>query len=924
MSLRRALGLFLALSLLFSILPSPAQAKSQPQAEKLLAAMSPAEKVGQLFLIRFSGSNVSEGTILRELITARHIGGFVLSAESDNFSGTDTLASAYTLIAAMQSAAWEKTQHSPDTTLRGELPVYIPLYIGIEQSGKHSSQILPGLSDQPDQMTLGATWSPSLAQQSGELLGSELSALGINLFLGPTLDVAETTNLEAAAYSGTDVYGGDPYWVGKIGQAFITGLHVGSGNRMSVVAQHFPGLGSADRPPDEEVATVRKSLEQLKQIELAPFFSVTSAEDPGMRADGLMVSHIRFQGFQGNIRATTRPISFDATALSQLLAVEPLASWREAGGLTVSQCLGSKAVRSFFDPTGHSFDANTIARTAFLAGNDMLYLKDFSSPGEVQPYETILQTLDYFTSKYEEDPAFAQRVDAAVLRILNAKLRLYGEFSLETVIPDRAGLQYVGRNSQLAFNIAREAVTLISPSQDYLNSLLPSPPGTYEYLVIFSDQRALKLCSTCQPEYTLATSTFQNTLLRLYGQGGSNQLLQNRLSSYSFNQLSEILDQKTELSDPYMADNLKRADWVVFNIQNLNPARPESYALRRILSERLDLIRDKKIVVFAYDAPYYLDATEISKLSAYFALYSSNQSSVDVAARVLMQEIQASGSLPVSLPAVGYDLISETSPNPEQVIPIVLISSRATTAPEASATPGEVTPMPLFALGETVRIQAGVIRDNNQHLVPDGTVVQFTIRLAGDQAIIGQPQAVTKDGFATVEYRIERDGIFEVTASSEPAMTSGTLILNTQGGLAQLIMPTATPTFAPSPTPMPALTAETSPTPASGSSANSRGYPEMDDWLLSMMVMSLGFAAAYASGFFWWGSRLWGARAGVCALIGGFTAYLLLTLGLPGLEALVREGGTWFVVQVALSGMLFGWLAALVWWFAKKTAARGK
>jgi len=163
-----------------------------------------------------------------------------------------------------------------------------------------------------------------------------------------------------------------------------------------------------------------------------------------------------------------------------------------------------------------------------------------------------------------------------------------------------------------------------------------------------------------------------------------------------------------------------------------------------------------------------------------------------------------------------------------------------------------------------------------------------------------------------------------VTASSEPAMTSGTLILNTQGGLAQLIMPTATPTFAPSPTPMPALTAETSPTPASGSSANSRGYPEMDDWLLSMMVMSLGFAAAYASGFFWWGSRLWGARAGVCALIGGFTAYLLLTLGLPGLEALVREGGTWFVVQVTLSGMLFGWLAALVWWFAKKTAARGK
>ncbi len=923
MRTRRALGLFLAFSLLFCMLPTPARANTPTQAETLLASMSPAEKVGQLFLITFSGSSVSEGSLLRELITSHHIGGFVLRADHDNFSGTDTLASVYNLIADMQTTAWDKSQLSPNTSLGGELPAYVPLFIGIEQNGNSASQILSGLSDQPNQMTLGATWSPSLAQQAGQVLGSELSALGFNLFLGPTLDVAETTSMETAAYSGADLYGADPYWVGEIGRAYIAGLHAGSLNRLSVIARHFPGLGSTDRPPDLEVATVRKSLEQLKQIELAPFFAVTSAEDPNAQADGVMVSHIRFQGFQGNIRATTRPISFDATALSQLLVVEPLASWRSAGGLTVSDSLGSKAVRSFFDPTGQSFDANTIAGSAFIAGNDMLYLNNFTSSGETKPYETILQTLDYFSGKYEEDPAFAQRVDQAVLRILNVKLQLYGEFTLETVVPDRAGLDQIGSTSDVAFNIAREAVTLISPSQDYLNSLLPSPPGTYEYMVIFSDQRTNKQCSTCQPIYELSTNMFQNTLLKLYGQGGSNQLLQNRLSSYSFSHLSEVLDRKTELSDPYLPDNLKRATWVIFNIQDLDPALPESYALRRILSERLDLIRDKKVIVFAYDAPYFLDATEISKLSAYFALYNNSQSSVDVAARVLMQEIQASGALPVSLPAVGYDLIFETSPNPDQVIPITLVTSREMPTPQAGTAPAEATPMPLFAVGETVQIQAGVIRDHNQHLVPDGTVVQFTIRLAGDQAIIAQPQAVTKDGFASVEYRIERDGIFEVTASSEPATTSGTLILNTQGGLAQLIMPTATPTLAPSPTPMPTATPELIPTPEPGALTDG-SFPKIDDWLLTMMVMSLGFAAAFASGQFWWGSKLWGARAGVCALIGGFAAYLLLTLGLPSLEELVKEGGTWFVVEVALSGMLFGWLAALVWWFAKKTAVRPK
>ena len=49
----------------------------------------------------------------------------------------------------------------------------------------------------------------------------------------------------------------------------------GSNSRLAVVAEHFPGYGSTDRDPDEEVPTISKSLEQLKLTELYPFFSVT-------------------------------------------------------------------------------------------------------------------------------------------------------------------------------------------------------------------------------------------------------------------------------------------------------------------------------------------------------------------------------------------------------------------------------------------------------------------------------------------------------------------------------------------------------------------------------------------------------------------------------------------------------------------------
>ena len=91
------------------------------------------------------------------------------------------------------------------------------------------------------------------------------------------------------------------------------------------------------------------------------------------------------------------------------------------------------------------------------------------------------------------------------------------------------------------------------------------------------------------------------------------------------------------------------------------------------------------------------------------------------------------------------------------------------------------TPVPLFVMGENVRIQAGPIVDQNGNLVPDGTVVRFTVRLATENLIVSQPEATTQNGVAIIDYRIDRDGIFEVSAISEPARTSGRLVLNTQG-----------------------------------------------------------------------------------------------------------------------------------------------
>ena len=404
-------------------------------AQNLLEQMSPEERVGQLFLVTFEGNSPQPEDPIIDLIANYHISGVLLSKENDNFVETpETLAEASRLIELLQDAEYEASLiEVDDEGGNGESirPVYIPLFIAVSQEGGGAgySDILSNLTELPSQMAIGATWNTELARGIGEVLGRELEALGFNLLLGPSLDILEDPRLVGPGDLGVRSFGGDPFWVSVMGRAYVAGLHEGSGGRLGVIVKHFPGLGSADRPIEEEVATVRKSLEQLKQIELAPFFALTRS-NPGEEADiadGLLVSHIRYQGFQGNIRDTTRPVSLDPQAHDQLMALEPIVTWHEAGGIAVSDSLGSRAVRRFRDPLERTFKAHLVARDAFLAGNDLLLLSNFKSIEDPDEATTIRSTIDFFVQKYREDSAFAERVDDAVFRIIQLKQRLYGE-----------------------------------------------------------------------------------------------------------------------------------------------------------------------------------------------------------------------------------------------------------------------------------------------------------------------------------------------------------------------------------------------------------------------------------------------------------------------------------------------------------------
>jgi len=966
----RLVVLAVALCGLVLLAPAPARSQDEPdlqaQAEALLQAMTVPERIGQLFLVTFRGDRAPAQSAIGDLILNYHVGGVALLAENDNLTGygdpAQTPVQALELSTNLQRMALLGFSEEPNPEDDGVAPPTaepqpranpIPLLIATVHDGDSLpvQNVLAGFTAVPNYMALGATWEPDYARRVGEIVGRELAATGVNLLLGPPLDVLERPSPRSAGDLGTHVFGGDPYWVSLMGSAYIEGVH-GGGDRLAVVARSFPGKGSSDRPVDVEVPTVRRSLEQLKQIELAPFFAVTR-QTPGApaTADALLATHIRYQGFQGNIRATTAPVSLDPQALNSLMALPEFAPWRQAGGVIVSDQLGARSVQRFYDDTEREFPHRQVARDALLAGNDLLFVADFAldSDNEADQLANVKDTIAWFGDRYETDPPFRQRVDDAVRRILQLKLRLYGsDFTAANVIGEPlAEAPFPATGDAAFFDIAEAAITLLAPSPDELNASLVTPPTLGDRLVIFTDVQTVRPCSACEPQPVLSPAALQERILAIYGPDGSGQVQPDNISSFSFADLNDYLDAGAEPiplpttpisptlsaedatseadgtpaptatlpADYRVQEALREADWLVFALLNAGEnGGAESQALSRFLAQRPDLASQSEVVVMAFDAPYFLDSTEISKLSAYYGIYSRTGAFVDAAARALFLESPLLGAPPVSVEGIQFDLFTQTQPTPDQIIELFLVIGQEIEAPSRQE--------PLAsAIGDTLRLQTGVIVDRNRRPVPDGTLVRFILRnrVQGTVTILGDRP--TTGGIAQLDYVLDASmgpGQFRITAESGEATVSqevDIVIEAEEDAQLAIIAPTPAPTMTPTTEPTATATPEPTATPPPQLPTATPPLPapaEELGWLIALSEMrsllgvltgllAVGVAAVMldrlgvASLPQRVGRLLWG-------LVGGLLLYNYYALEMPGAGLLSGLGSAAGLVLVVLGG----------------------
>jgi hypothetical protein len=257
---------------------------------------------------------------------------------------------------------------------------------------------------------------------------------------------------------------------------------------------------------------------------------------------------------------------------------------------------------------------------------------------------------------------------------------------------------------------------------------------------------------------------------------------------------------------------------------------------------------------------------------------------------------------------LGYDLRSMTAPAPDQIITLAL-DLAAVSVPTGAPTPEE-TPVPLFKIGDTIGIRTGTIKDHNGHQVPDGTVVTFSMELRGEGgSILQQQEATTTQGIAKVAFGLEKPGLLEIHAASDPARISQVLQLNVSSAGEPAAVTVIVPQFTPAVQEPSGMTA----IPEEDDFVTRTGALRFSAWVVTILLLG---AVAVVVGFA--GSRIagqqWGIRWGLCALAGGLIPYNYLAMGLPGATPFAADAGIGGIIILSALGLVAGWCGGWLWW----------
>lgn len=333
-------------------------------AQRVLAGLTEAQRVGQLLMVDCPSTGVGAATVTA--IGRYHVGSVILD-------GTSQLSAAQTATIVDR--------------LQVRAPAAVGLFVATDQEGGQVQRLGgPGFSAIPSAVQQGAL-APESLRSDARQWGAQLRAAGVNVDLGPVLDTVPLDFGPNPPIGDLDrEYGHDPATVSSHGNAFAQGLHAAG---VDATVKHFPGLGRVSGNTDLTSGVV-DSVTTRHDPYLAPF--ATAIRD-GVAF--VMMSTAIYASIDPD-----HPAAFSPTIVTGMLRHE--LGFR---GVIISDDLGiSKQV------SGTSVGDRAVDFIA--AGGDVVLTVDATQAPEMTAA---------LLARAERDRTFKAQVDAAALVVLQAK-----------------------------------------------------------------------------------------------------------------------------------------------------------------------------------------------------------------------------------------------------------------------------------------------------------------------------------------------------------------------------------------------------------------------------------------------------------------------------------------------------------------------
>jgi beta-N-acetylhexosaminidase len=266
-----------------------------------------------------------------------------------------------------------------ERTLAEPLGDDLPLLVAVDDEGGPVQPMKGVLADLPSAAVLAGEDDDSV-RATAEGRATELRELGVNVVLGPVVDVGHAGGIGDRAFGDTS-----EVVTAKAG-AYAAGLRAGG---VTPVLKHFPGQGHADADTHEGPAAVPE-LSLLRSSDLVPY-DLLLTEPP----TGVMVGHLDVPG----LTEQGVPASLSAAAIGLLR------SSYEFSGLVITDDL--TAMGAVLD----RFTVPDAAERALAAGADVLLL---ANPTDVSA------VLDRLEEAVTLGRIPGRRIDSAVARVIAA------------------------------------------------------------------------------------------------------------------------------------------------------------------------------------------------------------------------------------------------------------------------------------------------------------------------------------------------------------------------------------------------------------------------------------------------------------------------------------------------------------------------